>query len=269
LTTLERRPVNQSEIPEADGIASPVLPDQTDGHDVSDRIVMSQAVAANMALSRTVEILTERLDQARREIAQLREREAQRVRGWIYRLTDPRDGSVRYVGQTRRSLPGRLAEHLSKPTNNGMDRWFRQLQRAGLAPAIEGIQQVDIEDLLEAESAQIFEHMREGHQLLNGRVPRYFSMSEVVEAEPDPVTSDMYPVFSPDEAKAALLQVIADFEGRGVTEIGTRDVMTHVERFGRSRPWTSRQLQILAEDGRLAPTPGRDRYRIIPVVNGI
>jgi len=32
--------------------------------------------------------------------------------GWIYRLRDPRDGAIRYIGKTERSLAQRLRGHL-------------------------------------------------------------------------------------------------------------------------------------------------------------
>jgi hypothetical protein len=54
----------------------------------------------------------------------------------IYALVDPRDERVRYVGVTIRPLFDRLADHIEKPTNREMRRWFADLDAQGSAPSV-------------------------------------------------------------------------------------------------------------------------------------
>jgi hypothetical protein len=64
----------------------------------------------------------------------------------IYRLIDPRDNSIHYVGRTSGCLIERLAEHtfeVSTRTTSGTKsrpekiRWFTQLMKLNLVPKIE------------------------------------------------------------------------------------------------------------------------------------
>ncbi len=55
--------------------------------------------------------------------------------GTIYGLVDPRDGTVRYVRQTTRSLAVRLAGHLTKPAPR-VGAWFEELRVGGVDPDI-------------------------------------------------------------------------------------------------------------------------------------
>lgn len=59
----------------------------------------------------------------------------------IYSLSDPRDGVVRYVGQTRAPLWSRLSEHIQtakrgKPKHSPKAAWIRELRALGLKPVI-------------------------------------------------------------------------------------------------------------------------------------
>ena len=67
--------------------------------------------------------------------------------GSIYALVDPRNGSVRYVGQTIVALEKRLSDHLSGPTNAQMRAWFRELRGLRLRPRIELLETVLREEL--------------------------------------------------------------------------------------------------------------------------
>ncbi|WP_332758919.1 plasmid transfer protein TraB [Streptomyces sp. MT206] len=71
---------------------------------------------------------------------------------------------------------------------------------------------------------------------------------------------------SREEARAALQEIVAEFENEGTMVIGVVDVMEHAERFGRKRGWVSGELQQLLEDGRLAVTSKPGRYRIVPAM---
>ncbi len=75
----------------------------------------------------------------------------------IYFLIDPRDGSVRYVGQTRNGLQ-RYKDHLrlaETPEWHGMRKlyyWIRSLQKKGLQPELRVVEYLDnVDQLDEAE----------------------------------------------------------------------------------------------------------------------
>lgn len=67
--------------------------------------------------------------------------------GCIYCLKDPRDGSVRYVGQTIKRLPQRLSEHVCRPAGKRMRAWIVELDALGLRPSIEALEIVPSADL--------------------------------------------------------------------------------------------------------------------------
>lgn len=69
-----------------------------------------------------------------------------------------------------------------------------------------------------------------------------------------------------EEARAALQEIVAEFENEGTMVIGVKEVMDHAERFGRKRGWVSGELQQLLEEGRLALTAKPGRYRIVPAM---
>ncbi|MER6252335.1 plasmid transfer protein TraB [Streptomyces sp. NPDC001584] len=71
---------------------------------------------------------------------------------------------------------------------------------------------------------------------------------------------------SKEEARAALQEIVAEFENDGMMVIGVADVMKHAERFGRKRGWVSGELQELLQEGRLALTAKPGRYRIVPAM---
>lgn len=59
----------------------------------------------------------------------------------IYALSDPRDGVVRYVGQTMAPLWRRLSDHIQaakrgKPKHSPKGAWIRELRQLNLKPAI-------------------------------------------------------------------------------------------------------------------------------------
>ncbi|WP_371799079.1 hypothetical protein OG963_14755 [Streptomyces sp. NBC_01707] len=90
---------------------------------------------------------------------------------FVYRLSDPRDGTVRYVGQTTKSLQERLVGHLASPTNPAMRAWISLLGKQGLIPAITVVATVDKAQLDAEEKRHIEEHIRKGHRLFNA--PHY------------------------------------------------------------------------------------------------
>jgi hypothetical protein len=87
--------------------------------------------------------------------------------GTVYALIDPRDGVTRYIGQTTKALPTRLAGHLSSPAPN-VATWIGELKAAGVVPAIAPLHQnVPAGILLRLEREEITRRLLEGEQLLN------------------------------------------------------------------------------------------------------
>lgn len=87
--------------------------------------------------------------------------------GTVYALIDPRDGATRYIGQTTRSLPIRLAGHLSTPAMS-IAAWILELKAAGIKPAIAPLHQdVPASILLRLEREEITRRLLEGEDLLN------------------------------------------------------------------------------------------------------
>lgn len=73
----------------------------------------------------------------------------------VYALWDQRDGGIRYIGVTNKTLDQRLAHHLKHPTNGAMVSWFDALARAGRRPAIEKLETVPREEWEDAERGWI------------------------------------------------------------------------------------------------------------------
>lgn len=91
-----------------------------------------------------------------------------RATGTIYKLVDPRDGTIRYIGQTLRTLKNRHKEHLTKNKTPGIWLWVKELEKAGMQPAILAVETDVLADDLDArEQAQIRAHLEQGCPLLN------------------------------------------------------------------------------------------------------
>lgn len=92
---------------------------------------------------------------------------AKATKGTVYALIDPRDGATRYIGQTTRPLPARLAGHISTPAAS-IAAWITELKAAGLRPAIAPLHQdVPTSILLRLEREEITRRLLDGEQLLN------------------------------------------------------------------------------------------------------
>lgn len=91
----------------------------------------------------------------------------QTATGRIYTLTDPRDRTIRYVGQTKQTLDARLAGHVTGPTNPAMRIWINKLVKRGLTPQITSIATVPVSELDAEEKRQIDKHAKSGHRLFN------------------------------------------------------------------------------------------------------
>lgn len=87
--------------------------------------------------------------------------------GLIYRLRDPRDGTIRYVGSTgsrRDQLRRRLGSIRAVP--RAVQPWIEELREAGMAPDIEIVRTVGMGFLPTARWQAIEAHRAEGHPLL-------------------------------------------------------------------------------------------------------
>jgi uncharacterized protein (DUF433 family) len=91
--------------------------------------------------------------------------------GIVYGLYDPRTGDLRYIGQTVRSLKGRLASHLSKANLESSQysaKWISSLKKAGVTPTIYCLGEAySRESLDELEIKLIAEARERGEKLTN------------------------------------------------------------------------------------------------------
>ena len=65
----------------------------------------------------------------------------------IYKLIDPTNNEIRYIGKTKNSLKKRLYEHLTKRNlvpKTHKNHWIKQLLKLGLKPKIETLEITDI-----------------------------------------------------------------------------------------------------------------------------
>lgn len=85
---------------------------------------------------------------------------------FIYSLSDPITGEIRYVGKTVKSLAKRLSAHLRERCNPHRVRWIAKLLRTGLKPKIALLETVD-GDWAETERRWIRKLRKAGHNLLN------------------------------------------------------------------------------------------------------
>jgi hypothetical protein len=88
--------------------------------------------------------------------------------GFIYGLLDPRDGMLRYVGQTVYRLKSRLSGHLhdyKKLTKKG--RWISELKALGLRPSIVLLGEYPRPELNDEEASEIAFFRSTGAMLLN------------------------------------------------------------------------------------------------------
>lgn len=59
----------------------------------------------------------------------------------IYKLIDPTDNKVRYIGLTFNDLKMRLKSHLSEPGKSHKIFWIKKLKKQGLKPIIESVEE--------------------------------------------------------------------------------------------------------------------------------
>jgi hypothetical protein len=87
--------------------------------------------------------------------------------GTIYGLVDPRDGILKYIGQTKRTPAVRVRNGYAPRVT----AWLAELRAARLAPSIIRIREgVPVDDLLVAEAEEITRVIAAGGTLLNEQV---------------------------------------------------------------------------------------------------
>lgn len=120
--------------------------------------------------------------------------------GSVYVLTDPRDGTIRYVGKTTKPLSERLAGHLASPTNPAMRLWISVLSAQRLVPTITLVSTVAEERLSTEEARQIKRHAKQGHRLFNA--PYYHHhLTDLTKAQTVPAVAP--PALAPDKPDPA------------------------------------------------------------------
>lgn len=86
----------------------------------------------------------------------------------IYKLIDPIDESIRYVGLTINSLNQRLKSHRNEKSKSHKTAWIRTLKSKGTTPKIELIEEVNTyEQACEREIFWIDKLKQDGHRLTN------------------------------------------------------------------------------------------------------
>lgn len=86
----------------------------------------------------------------------------------IYKLVDPIDESIRYVGLTFNSLKQRLKSHRNEKSKSHKTNWINHLKGLGQSPYIELIETVsDYNEACEREIFWIDKLKKEGHNLTN------------------------------------------------------------------------------------------------------
>lgn len=90
----------------------------------------------------------------------------------IYKLTDPRDNAIKYIGYTKRVLRKRLAAHIRDSINNNKtykQKWIRSLLSEGLLPIISIVKYIPKGESWQGyEIKYIKQYFDKGHKLTNG-----------------------------------------------------------------------------------------------------
>ncbi|MFJ2749774.1 plasmid transfer protein TraB [Streptomyces sp. NPDC087297] len=89
-------------------------------------------------------------------------------------------------------------------------------------------------------------------------------VEEFVQFAARPPADEPRPKISTAEARAAMEEVLEEFEDEGRDVVGPADFMAYCDRYGRGRSWVSGQVAQFVLAGRLAETSEVGRYRIVP-----
>ncbi|MEU6902298.1 plasmid transfer protein TraB [Streptomyces virginiae] len=89
-------------------------------------------------------------------------------------------------------------------------------------------------------------------------------VEQVVQLAARPPADEPRPKISTADARAAMEEVLEEFEEEGRDVVGPADFMAYCDRYGRGRSWVSGQVAQFVLAGRLAETSEVGRYRIVP-----
>ena len=86
---------------------------------------------------------------------------------FIYALTDPRTGAIRYIGKSN-DPNARLKSHIGRRSHNPfLNAWIDDMRSAGMVPSLAILQKVDYTHWRLAERNSIAAHLAAGQSLLN------------------------------------------------------------------------------------------------------
>jgi group I intron endonuclease len=100
--------------------------------------------------------------------------------GIVYGLYDPRTGELRYIGQTVRSLRGRLVSHLSKANLKSSQysaKWLSSLKKAGVTPTTSCLGEAYSRESLDKLEIKLIAEARERGEKLTNLAPGGISSS--------------------------------------------------------------------------------------------
>ncbi len=119
--------------------------------------------------------------------------------GFLYGLLDPRDGALRYVGQTRVTPEARYKQHCSTSDGSRKCDWIAELRALGMKPALRVIRQCSVENLDDEEKKAIAFMRSLGLNLLNSRPGGQGDWRPV---DPQPGESEQFDAWMQAEAEA-------------------------------------------------------------------
>lgn len=121
---------------------------------------------------------------------------------YIYTLSCPKTGQVRYVGVTN-SPHVRVIQHESSPSNKAKQEWIGNLIKAGFAPLMVVIERVDDGSHFQKECAWVRHFQDLGCDLLNIQTTRQVEKIRKTQLERliEGVRTDVYKMLE-DDARA-------------------------------------------------------------------
>lgn len=174
---------------------------------------------------------------------------------YVYVLADPRDGEIRYVGITSRTLEQRLTEHYYAQSNDYRGKWLSKLRNIGLKPIMRLLQTFITEDALKAEIYWIKYFKDTGCKLINGTLGGEGALGRFHSKETKAKISESHKgKHLSEEHKAKLSEA-----GKG--RVQSEDTKVKLSVIMRARPhnpeWSIKQAASLR--GRIMPDDQREK----------
>jgi hypothetical protein len=188
---------------------------------------------------------------------------------FIYRLHDPRDHEVRYVGRCV-NPKNRLAKHVRNDRGNcHRVRWINSLREQGLKPVMEIIEECDDAVWRERERHWIAHHLEQGDRLTNATVggdgidgyvfteEQRARLSESHKGLPSPRRGIPVPVEVRQKVSDSMKGKPSNFKGKQHTE----EAKQKVAAAKRGKPMSPEARAKMSESARLAWEKRRDNNR--------